>query len=61
MDIDVYTNNLNLKDMNFKKYWEQNKELFQQLNVTEAVAKKIWNDCADAIEKKLTDYYLSKL
>jgi hypothetical protein len=47
--------------MNFKEYWKQNKEIYTQLGVTEAVAKKIWNDCADNIEKKITEYYLSKI
>lgn len=34
--------------MNFKKYWEQNAELFTQLGVTQAAAKKIWSDAVDA-------------
>lgn len=52
---------LKIKSMNFTKYWEENKELYKQLGVTEVVARKIWNDCADTIEKKITEYYLSKL
>ncbi len=47
--------------MNFTEYWKQNKELFEQLNVSEAAAKKIWNDCADNVMKKITDHYLGKL
>jgi DNA-binding Xre family transcriptional regulator len=47
--------------MNFKEYWKENKELFEQLGVTEAVVKKIWNDCADVMQKKVMDYYISKL
>lgn len=47
--------------MNFTEYWKQNKGIYEQLGVTEAVAKKIWNDAVDAIEKKITNYYISKL
>ncbi len=47
--------------MNFAQYWEQNKDLFTQLGVTEAAAKKIWNDACDAVEKKLIEHYISKL
>lgn len=47
--------------MKFADYWKQNKELYEQLGVTEAVARKIWNDCADNIEKKITEYYIGKL
>jgi len=47
--------------MKFTEYWKENKELFNQLGVTEAVAKKIWNDAADAVQKKVIDYYISKL
>jgi hypothetical protein len=52
---------LKLRLMNFTDYWKQNKELFEQLNVSEAAAKKIWNDCADNVMKKITDHYLGKL
>ena len=47
--------------MDFKKYWELNKELYEKLGVDEVVARKIWQDCCDAIEKKVTEHYLSKL
>ena len=47
--------------MNFTDYWNQNKELFEQLNVSEAAAKKIWNDCVDNAIKKITEHYLGKL
>lgn len=39
--------------MNFTKYWEINKELFEQLNVTKAVVKKIWNDAIDAVQMEI--------
>jgi len=44
--------------MNFREYWNENKELFKQLNVTEASARKIWSDCLDNFEKALTNKYL---
>lgn len=47
--------------MNFTEYWKQNKELYEQLGVTEAIAKKIWNDACDVVEKKITEYYINKL
>lgn len=47
--------------MKFTDYWEQNKEFYEQLGVTKAVARKIWNDCADNIEKKIIECYISKL
>lgn len=47
--------------MNFKEYWEQNKELFEQLGVSEAAARKIWSDCVDNIEKKIVNHYIDKL
>lgn len=47
--------------MNFTKYWEINKELFAQLGVTEAAAKKIWNDACDAVEKEIIMQHIAKL
>ena len=47
--------------MNFKKYWEQNKELYSQLGVTKAVAYKIWCDAADAVEKEMAKVLMSNL
>lgn len=47
--------------MNFTDYWKQNKELYEQLGVTEAAARNIWNDCVDIIEKKITEHCIGKL
>lgn len=47
--------------MNFTDYWKQNKEIYKQLGVSEAVAKKIWYDCVDNIEKKIAEYIKGKL
>lgn len=47
--------------MSFAEYWKLNGEWFTQLGVSEAVARKIWKDCADAIEKKIVDDLISKL
>lgn len=47
--------------MNFTEYWKHNKEIYEQLGVSEAVAKKIWSDCVDNVTKKVTEHYLSKL
>ena len=46
---------------NFKEYWESNKVLLEPLGVSEAVAKKIWDDCCDVCVSKITEYYLNKL
>lgn len=45
----------------FKKYWEENKEFFLAIGVSEAVARKIWKDSLTVFEQKIMDYYLSKL
>lgn len=43
--------------MNFTEYWKINKDMYTQLGVTEAAAKKIWNDALDAAAKKLVKHY----
>jgi hypothetical protein len=39
----------------------ENKEIFNALNVTEAIARKIWRDAVTAVEQKMVNYYISKL
>lgn len=34
---------------NFTEYWNEKKEMYQQLGVSEAVAKTIWNDAISSL------------
>lgn len=47
--------------MNFKEYWKNNEAIYTRLGVTKEVAYKIWCDAADAAEKVVTAYFLSKI
>lgn len=42
-----------MEAINFSSYWEENKELYAELGVSKATAKKIWGDAIDAATLKL--------
>ena len=45
--------------MNFTEYYNENKELFDELGTSKATVKKIWSDCTDGIENELRKAYMN--